>query len=128
MSESGRGEWGLGVGVTKVEVACVAPREVAILRHFLELFKIRPVRFGTLPAAAQQLFTKPWSRRKIEPRFEPLSWLYLKEKPQHSYEPGGLVNSLVFRNTENLVNPLFWTWTWLTHFRFFLSLRGSEDG
>ena len=22
-----------------------------------------------------------------------------------------------FRNTENLVNPLFWTWTWLKHFR-----------
>ena len=23
-----------------------------------------------------------------------------------------------FRNTENSVNPLFWTWTWLKHFQF----------
>ena len=31
----------------------------------------------------------------IEPNFEALSWFFLKEKPQNSYEPGGLVNSLV---------------------------------
>ena len=42
-----------------------------------ELFKARPVQFGALPAAAEQLFTKPWSRPKIEPNFEALSWLFL---------------------------------------------------
>ena len=58
-------------------------------------FKARPVQFGALPAAAEQLFTKPRSRRKIEPNFEALSWFFLKEKPQNSHEPGGLVNSLI---------------------------------
>ena len=60
-----------------------------------ELFKARPVQFGALPAAAGQLLTKPRSRPKIEPNFEALSWFFLEEKPQNSYEPGGLVNSLV---------------------------------
>ena len=60
-----------------------------------ELFKVRPVQFGALPVAAEQLFTKPRSRPKIEPNFEALSWFFLKEKPQNSYEPRGLVNSLV---------------------------------
>ena len=34
-------------------------------------------------------------RPKIEPNFEAPFWHFLKEKPQNSYEPGGLVNSLV---------------------------------
>ena len=42
----------------------------------LELFKVRPVQFGALPATAEQLFTNPWSRPKIEPNFEALSWFY----------------------------------------------------
>ena len=64
--------------------------------HSWPLFsRARPVHFGALPAAAKQLFTKPRSRPKIELNFEALSWFFLKEKPQSSYEPGGLVNSLV---------------------------------
>ena len=31
-------------------------------RLLYELFKARPVQFGALPAAAEQLFTKPQSR------------------------------------------------------------------
>ena len=34
-------------------------------------------------------------RSRIEPNFEALSCFSVKEKPQNSYEPGGLVNSLV---------------------------------
>ena len=60
-----------------------------------ELGKARPVQFGALPAAAEQLFTKPRSRPKIEPNFEALAWFFLWEKPPKSYEAGGLVNSLV---------------------------------
>ena len=88
-------------------------------RHLLlDLFKVRPVQFGALPAAAEQLFTKPL-RPKIELNLQALSWFFLKEKPQNSYEPWGLVNSLVSGNTEseNLVNPFVWTWTWLKHFQ-----------
>ena len=47
-----------------------------------ELFKVHPVQFGALPAAAEQLFTKPRSQPKIEPNFEACSWLFLKKKPQ----------------------------------------------
>ena len=61
-------------------------------------FKARPVQFGALPAAAEQLFTKPRSRPKLKPNFEALSCFFLKEKPQNSY-------------------ALFWTWTWLKHSR-----------
>ena len=69
---------------------------------------MRPVQFGALPAAAEQLFTKPRSQPKIEPNFEVLSWFFLlKEKPQNSYEPGGFSKLTRFRNTENLANPLF---------------------
>ena len=59
----------------------VAGKSTALLPVWLvsKLFKVRPVQFGALPAAAQQLLTKPRSRPKI----------------QNSYEPGGLVNSLV---------------------------------
>ena len=32
--------------------------------------------------------------KTVLPNFEALSWFFLKEKPQSSYEPGGLVNSL----------------------------------
>ena len=67
----------------------------AVSADFEALFKARPVQFGALPAAAEQLFTKPRSRPKSEPNFEALSWLFAQEKPQNSYEPGGLLNSLV---------------------------------
>ena len=66
-------------------------------RNCLLNFKVRPVQFGALPAAAKQLFTKPRSRPKIEPNFEALSWCsFYKEKPENFVnEPGALVNSLV---------------------------------
>ena len=60
-----------------------------------ELFKARPVQFGAPRDAAKQLFTKPRSRPKIEPNFEALSWFFLKENAENSYDPGDLVNSLV---------------------------------
>ena len=56
---------------------------------------VRPIQFGALPAAAEQSVTKLRSRPKIEPNFDALSWFFLKEKPQNSYEPGVLVNSRV---------------------------------
>ena len=92
----------------------------------LELFKVCPVKFGALPAAAEQLFTKPRSRPKIEPNFEARSWFFLKDKPQNSYEPEGLANSLVSGTPKILKTPFVWTWTWLKHFRFFSSLQGES--
>ena len=76
-----------------------------------ELFKARPVQFGALPAAAGQLFTEPRSQPKIEPNFGALSWFFLKEKPQNSCEPGGLVNS--FQKHRKFSKPLCWERTWL---------------
>ena len=38
------------------------------------LIKVRPVQFGALSAAAEQLFTKSWSRPNIETNFEALSF------------------------------------------------------
>ena len=64
-------------------------------KHVLHQQLARPVQFGAPPAAAERLFTKPGSRPKIEPNFEAHSWDRQTEKPQNSYEPGGLVNSLV---------------------------------
>ena len=59
----------------------------------LGLFKVRPVPFGALPAAAEQVCTKPRSLPKIKLNFEAL--VLSEGKPQNSYEPRGLVNSLV---------------------------------
>ena len=70
--------------------------------------KARPVQFGALPAAAEQLFAKPRSRPKIEPNFAgSISWFFLKEKPQNSYEPGGLAKSLVSGTPKFSKPPLF---------------------
>ena len=92
--------WGLGT---------VSPPSVPSLLHqgpdMLGSVKVRPVQFGALPAS-KQLLTKPRSRPKIEPNFEALSWLFLKEKATNSYEPGGLVNSLVSGTPKIFVNPL----------------------
>ena len=59
-----------------------------------------------IPAAAEQLFAKPWSRPKIEPNFEALPWHFLKGKPQKFVRTRGFGKLTRFRNTENLVNPL----------------------
>ena len=79
---------------------------------------MRPLQFGALPAAAEQLFTKPRSRSKIELHFEALSCgFFSKGKATKFIRTRGFSKLTRFRNTENLVNPLFWTWTWLKHFR-----------
>ena len=100
-----------GAGVSKFGMSLETSRKQ------WEQFEIRPVGFGALPAVAEQLFTKPRPRPKIEPNFAAPSWLFLKEKPQNSYEPGGLVHSLVSGTPKILVNPPFWTWTWLNTFK-----------
>ena len=73
----------------------VASWRMILDQKYREYLKASPVQFGALPGAAEQLFTKPRSQCKIEPNFEALFWFFLKEKPQNSYEPGALVNSLV---------------------------------
>ena len=50
--------------------------------------KVRPVQFGALPAAAEQLFTKPQSRPKSEPNLEALSWLFLMNPHKIRTNPG----------------------------------------
>ena len=66
----------------------------------LELFEACPVQFGALPAAAEQLFTKLRSRPKIELNFKEGS----ATKFVRTREFSKLTR---FRNTENLVNPLY---------------------
>ena len=71
-----------------------------------ELFEVRPVQFGAL-------FTKPRSRPEIEPNFEALSCMILsKGKATKFARTRGFSKLTRFRNTDNLVNPPFWTWTW----------------
>ena len=72
----------------------ISKRVVNINRNCLKYDVVRPVRFGALQGAAERLFTKPQSGSKIDLNFEALSWFFRKEKPENSYEPGGLVNSL----------------------------------
>ena len=62
--------------------------------HYWNYLKCIQSNLVPLPAADEQLFTKPRSRRKIKLNFEALSWFFLKEKVQNSYEPGVLINSL----------------------------------
>ena len=60
---------------------------------------VHPVQFGALPAAAEQLFTKPRPQPKIEPNFE--------ERPQNFVRTRGLVHSPVSGRPQFSKPPLF---------------------
>ena len=74
---------------------------------FWELFKVRPVQFGALPAAAKQLFTKPGPGRGPNRTERRGSFLVLsKGKATNFGRTRGFSKLTRFRNTENFANPL----------------------
>ena len=69
---------------------------------------VRPVQFGALPAAAEQLFTTPrsWPKNRTELRGSFLL-LFFKEKPQNSSRTRGFSKLTRFRNTKKFSKPPF---------------------
>ena len=79
------------------------------------MFKARPVQFGALLAAAEQLFTKPRSRAQNQTQLRGPFLVFSKGQATKFVRTRGFSKLARFRNTENLVNPFVWTWTWLKH-------------
>ena len=63
-------------GVHNIGAAFFGPRiaDTNFTDTRIFLIKARPVQFGALPAAAEQLFINPGRSQKIEPNFEVFSW------------------------------------------------------